>query len=234
MPTFKHSGAIGDVIYALPAIRALGGGDLFLPTGKPSHFWNGFYGDPIPILKRLLESQPYVRAVHPWEGQRVDYDLDDFRKFFATDHLLEGVSLCDTHLMAFGIPVSERDRPWIDVLPAPLPVGKDVVICRSSRYRSPFFRWSRVHQEYAHRAVFCGLPVEHAEYEAQVGPIERLPTEDLFDLASRIAACSLFVGNQSSPYAIAEGLKKDALLEVCPDCPNCVFVRPGAAWRTVY
>lgn len=32
--TFKHSGDLGDIIFALPAVRALGGGILYLdPDG---------------------------------------------------------------------------------------------------------------------------------------------------------------------------------------------------------
>ena len=37
MPTFKHSGDLGDIIFALPAVRALGGGTLLLdPQGGAS------------------------------------------------------------------------------------------------------------------------------------------------------------------------------------------------------
>ena len=234
MPTFKHSGAIGDVIYALPTIRALGGGEVYVPTGKPSHFWNAFYGNPIPALRRHLEAQPYITGVRAYEGQQVDFNLDRFRRFFSMQSFAETVTLCEMHLLTFGIPISEKETSWITVEKKPLPAGKDIVICRSSRYRSAFFRWDRIHREYHARAVFCGLPVEHQEFEAQVGPIQHLPTEDLYELAQYIASANLFIGNQSSPFAIAEGLKVNTLQEVCPDCPNCVFIRPGAVYRTIY
>jgi ADP-heptose:LPS heptosyltransferase len=234
MPTFKHSGAIGDVIYAMPAIRALGGGKVYMPTGQPSHFWHHIYGDPVPILKRLLESQPYVTEALPWVDEKVDYNLDEFRKFFSNQNFHEALTLCDMHLFALGLEVRERESAWITLDPKPLPDGKDVIICRTSRYRSPFFDWRKVREEYADRAVFCGMPGEYQEFLVQVGELPWLPTEDLLDLARYIAGCSLFIGNQSSPFAIAEGLKVNTLLEVCPDCPNCVFVRPGATYRTVY
>jgi len=47
-------------------------------------------------------------------------------------------------------------------------------------------------------------------------------------LGKVIAGCQLFVGNQSSPYAIAEGLKKATVQEMSTECPNCVFVRTNA------
>jgi hypothetical protein len=234
MPTFKHSGAIGDVIYALPTVRALGGGTMLLPTGKPSNFWNAFYGDPLPILRRLLEAQPYITTVQAYESQPVDYDLDDFRKFFALHCYLETVTLCDMHLMSFGLGTGERDEPWLTVMGKPLPDGRSVILCRSQRYRSAFFNWRRLLDQVGERAVFCGLPVEHQAFEEEVGPVPYLPTSDLYELAQYICTCALFVGNQSSPYAIAEGLKVNTIQEVSPDCPNCIFIRPGAQYHTVY
>ena len=45
MNTFKHSGDIGDIIFSLPTIKALGGGKLYLdPEGG--------------------ESSPYVKWMH--------------------------------------------------------------------------------------------------------------------------------------------------------------------------
>lgn len=235
MPRFKHSGAIGDVIYSLPTVRGLGGGVMYFPTGKPSHFWNAFYGDPNPILARLVLAQPYIQGVEAFTGQEIDYDLGKFRKAFGSAMFVETMSLCDMHLRTFGLPLSERDRPWIHVQPRALPEGKDVIFCRSSRYASPFFRWQRIWEEYGSRAVFCGLPVEHQEFQDKLGvTVPHLPTRDLLDLAEYIASCSLFVGNQSSPFALAEGLKKNAILEVCPDCPNCLFHREGLQAYTVY
>jgi hypothetical protein len=47
-----------------------------------------------------------------------------------------------------------------------------------------------------------------------------------------IAGSRLFVGNQSCPAAIAEGLKRPMILEVYPALPNCCFERPDRinAW----
>jgi ADP-heptose:LPS heptosyltransferase len=40
-----------------------------------------------------------------------------------------------------------------------------------------------------------------------------VPTPTLLDVARVIAGCKLFVGNQSSPRAIAEGLKIPVVVE---------------------
>ena len=51
---------------------------------------------------------------------------------------------------------------------------------------------------------------------------------DYMTLARVIAGCDLFVGNQSSPHAVAEGLKKRKLLEVAPHDNNCHWERADA------
>jgi hypothetical protein len=41
-------------------------------------------------------------------------------------------------------------------------------------------------------------------------------------MAQIISSCKLFIGNQSSSYAIAEQLKVPRLLEVFNQCPNVI------------
>ncbi len=39
-------------------------------------------------------------------------------------------------------------------------------------------------------------------------------------MASLIAGAKLFIGNQSFPFSVAEGLKANRLLEVSANCPD--------------
>jgi hypothetical protein len=71
------------------------------------------------------------------------------------------------------------------------------------------------------------MPKEHEAFTKTVGPIEHYPTADYLELARVIAGCSLFIGNQSCPYAMAEGLKKNAILESFYHAPDCQFSRPN-------
>ena len=80
--------------------------------------------------------------------------------------------------------------------------------------------------KYARDAVFVGLPDEHAAFCREVGPVTQYPTDDLLQVARVIAGAKLFVGNQSSPRAIAEGLKKPVVQEIFMHDPNCCFNRP--------
>ncbi len=76
-------------------------------------------------------------------------------------------------------------------------------------------------------AGFVGTTAEHEDFCRSVGPVPLLLTSSLLDLARVIAGSRLFVGNQSCPAAIAEGLKHALILEVYPPLPNCCFERLG-------
>jgi len=75
--SFKHSGDLGDIIYSLPVIKALGGGIIYLnPNNKFTNFtMNGYE-----FIKPLLLSQDYVKGVGLYTPNLlIDYDLDSFR-----------------------------------------------------------------------------------------------------------------------------------------------------------
>lgn len=76
-------------------------------------------------------------------------------------------------------------------------------------------------------AGFVGTAAEHQDFCRSVGPVPWIATADFLDLARVIAGSELFVGNQSCPSALAEGLKHTMILEVYPPLPNCGFARLG-------
>ena len=45
---------------------------------------------------------------------------------------------------------------------------------------------------------------------------------NFLEFAGIIAGCKFFIGNQSFPFAVAEGLKVKRVLEVCFECPNVI------------
>jgi hypothetical protein len=100
---------------------------------------------------------------------------------------------------------------------------------RSPRYHNWNFVpvWKRMWERYRGETVFVGSPGEHADFCWYVGPVPHYPTKDYLELAQVIAGCDLFVGNQSSPFWVAEALKKQVVLEACLSCQNCHFERNG-------
>jgi hypothetical protein len=228
LPWFGHSGDMGDVIYALPTIRAAGGGVLYL-YHQPGKTWHGMDAGKVASLRSLLIQQSYIfDVVFCSSGQppfASDHDLNGFR-----DHWQPGRNLADMHLATHGFGTEHRDDQWLSVdYGCP---KMPVIFARSERCRNVAFPWNRIWKTYHDRAGFVGSQREHEDFCRTIGMVPWFPTADLAELARVIAGCVLFVGNQSCPAAIAEGLKRPIVLEVYPPMANCCFQRPGRidAW----
>lgn len=220
------------MVAQMPAMRALGGGVLYIEPANYTRVkltpdkWHG--------IDLLLKQQAYVSDVLPWNGQRTDYNLNDFRAMMSkavSRGKSKDVCLSDWVLDTHGVQRSERDRQWLTVEPLKI---APVVISRAGagresrhRYHNYQFPWNRVVEKYSDAAVFIGTEPEHREFCDVFGNVPWHPTADLFEAARVIAGCDLFVGNQSCPHMIAQGLFKNIVLEVWPQGPNCCFHRKG-------
>jgi len=98
---------------------------------------------------------------------------------------------------------------------------------RSHRYREDKFPWAQIVEKYGDRMVFSGYNPEWAEFIERFGRIHYHSPTNLLELARVIAGGVIFIGNQSCPYAIAEGLKVDSIQETWKGGPNCIFNRPN-------
>ena len=63
---------------------------------------------------------------------------------------------------------------------------------------------------------------EWEDFRRWVPKSERIVANNCLELSNYINSCKFFIGNQSMPFAIAEGLKKDRLLEICSFAPNVI------------
>lgn len=225
---------MGDIIYAGPCIRALGGGTLYLdPQGglsSPLVKWQGrsqtrLNASTIEKAIPFLRMQPYLADVKPWNGEEADYDLDQFRQHIRFNNL------SDSHLAIFMLPFSERDKAWLTV-DAPTRIqGKPYVIARNFRYQGNDSFWEANLPAFADKAVFVGHPLEHEVFEHTFGwPVQYISTPTLLDLARVIAGCDQFMGNEGLPRAIAEGFKRPLINEYGRLCPNTIFRRPDAQY----
>lgn len=219
MQRFAHSGDLGDIIYGLPAIRACGGGDLAL-FDMPGRTAHGMTPERAIRIIPLLEMQPYIHRAFFTEST-VDHNINGFR-----DH--PHGNLADRHLSSLGLSWRERDRKWIEVDRAIH--AADVVICRTERYRNEHFPWDRVLKTYEGRLAFIGTAAEHRLFTEQFGDVPFTDLDNLLDVARVIAGSQLYIGNQTSATAIAEGLKHPYVMEVCPWCHHlAMFHRLGVA-----
>lgn len=220
---FKHSGDWGDIIYSLPAIRAMGGGRLLLAAVKWSR--QAMTGENIKLIAPLLELQPYISEVVSL-GKEKDYvDLDLWRDRQVLLYAY-AKTLADRHLESLGLTAKETETRWLEPVD-PVRVAK-VVINRTERYRNSMFPWRTVTDKYRDDAVFIGLKKEYEDFCTNCGYVPYYKTETFLDAAKVMSGADLFIGNQSCCFAIAEGLKLNVIQETYLEAPDCIFRRKNA------
>ena len=224
---FKHFGLIGDIIYAIPAMHALAQGrkiHLHLHINQQSLYKKSMkHGNKdkilteksVEMLAPLLLSQPRFAACDVLKDQRVDFDLDYFRKYpfdYNKGHI------CRWYFQTYGV-TADLGKPWLTVKPNTA-FKDEIVIARSFRYRAPGISYTFLKQ-YSH-ICFVGLKDEYEDMKLQVPSLKYKPVNHFLELAEVIAGCKFFIGNQSFPFALAEALKVKRALEVYFECPNVI------------
>jgi len=240
---FKHSGALGDLIYALPVVKHFGGGEFYLHLGQMDWIGMYYYGSaPNPFhqgrmtaqdynyMQSFMRAQDYITEFDAFSPEReITHNLDRFRPAFVG----HPTNYIDLYAQVFGIDQPLANQPWLTV-PAPRPIpGRPIVINRTERWipPTPGAQWAEWRsQGWADQAVFVGLENEYQKFQADTGwtttPWVATPT--MLDLAQVIAGASMFIGNQSSALALAIGLGvADIRCEARKDMPlernECYF-----------
>lgn len=224
---FKHFGLLGDVIYAIPAMKALAGNkkiQLHLSvTEKSLYSKNMKHANKdkilteknVAMLAPLLLSQPGFGSCDILADQKIDYDLDEFRKYpfdYNTNHI------CRWYFHMYGI-TADLSKPWLSVQPDES-FRNEIVIARSFRYRAPGISYDFL-KEYPH-TTFVGMKEEYEDLKKAIPGLKHKQVSDFLELAQVIAGCKFFIGNQSFPFALAEALKVKRALELCFECPNVI------------
>lgn len=220
----KHSGNIGDIVYAIPCMLALAGDariHLHLQVGQPA-----FYGKMhhplgnvmlnekvVKLLQPLLLQQDYIAGCDVWNGERMDADLDLVRRY---PLLLDRGNIARWYFQVFAVNY-DLNRAWLQVKPD-ASLRDTILVARSHRYHTPGIDYSFLN-DYP-KVGFVGLPDEYALMKKVLPRLAYLPSADFLDLAGKVAGCGLFIGNQSFPFALAEALKVRRLLEVYFRTPN--------------
>lgn len=228
MKDFFHSGDLGDILYSLPVIRAMGGGRLFLHDEPGVETTHRMSVDRVKLIAPLLVKQDYIAGVAPIFPPGDAVNLNKFR----TSGLdFYNGWLPEVQAKTWDFTRSIASTQWLQA-----PEGSyaaPVIFSRSLRYANPDFPWGQVIEKYGKWAKFIGTSTEHAAFNVAFScEIPYYETPTLLDAAVAISQADMFVGNQSCPLAIAEGLKKRIVCEVCPQCPNCISPRDGfvAGW----
>lgn len=228
MITVKHSGNVGDLIYGLPSVK-----HIYDISGEPVTYYlnTRWIGSLLQAIIPLLEHQYYIKGTKIHSEEKVDYDLDLFRT--TADR-----NLGEKHLIPFGFPlelINEHSLFLDDNLSFDFP-KYDVVINRTSRYLNEKFPWKELLEKYYKNSSKCFIGHE-CEYNTFINnfnlknKIDFLRTKNFLEVAWVIKQSSVFIGNCSSPYAIAEVMKHKTIQETCkPLFHCCLYANPKAKY----
>ncbi len=224
---FKHSGNAGDIIYSIPAALAIAGNanvHYRLSLGM-----KGVYGKSPHPLGNLMLNEKMVEMLAPLltthsqiescsvqqPSDKIDIDLDLVRSHpiaMGAGHIARW------YFYVFAVN-ADLGKPWLFATPDSS-VKDTIVIARSQRYRAPGIDYSFL-KKYPN-LLFVGVEQEWKEMQQMLPKIEYRPVKDFLELAQVIGGSKLFIGNQSFPFSIAEGLKTKRLLEVYWRAPNVI------------
>lgn len=129
---FKHSGSTGDIVFSLPVIKTMGGGNLFITN---------FHKQRAESIKTLIEVQPYINEVIITDDDVSAIDLNKFRNYAGHFN-----NLVNAHYQGQGIISDEWwKNGWLE-LPERKPIFpglKYAVINRTTNYADPNFNWAK-------------------------------------------------------------------------------------------
>lgn len=241
---FVHGGRLGDCIYSLYAVSMLGGG-IYQICLYHSINWNeGMLRSVIPLIK----SQKYIKDVmftqvpkNRWNDENIscrmkgdfeyrdaDYDLieadtknnpDDFPEL-TPGEWPGNVHLSKRYAHHFGIPWYPESR-WIDCGKFSKCNSPDVVFHLPTRrmLRSKSEWISIISKISCRRSVMIIGGMNDIHEWSGLGYNTVVPY-NMLEAAKFVNSAKLFIGVASSVNAIAEGLKKNRLVELRDDCFN--------------
>jgi len=222
-----HNGNAGDIIYSLPLIKKLREltekpVSLILKINEPLTIGNGYEHplgtvilnqEMVDDLIPLLTKQNYIHKVEVFRDQPIHLDLTLFRK---AGFALDKGSIARWNCFTTGI-TADLGSPWLEVT-ADKSFADYIVLARSSRYNNALIDYSFL-SKYK-QLVFVGVKAEYEEMKKSIPTLEWRQVNNFLELAQIIGGCRVFIGNQSFPFSLAEGLKVKRLLEVFYQIPN--------------
>jgi hypothetical protein len=168
----------------------------------------------------LLETLPYINKVYKHNGQSIDFDLDNFR--------YQGYNLASSDLRKWypyvypGFEVNINDKV-IDSFKTYDYLKDAVVVNLTKRSRNASVNY-RLLEKLNRPIYFVGLDEEHVLFQLYELEHKRIVVKDALHMSNILNSCYLFIGNQSSTFALAEQMKIRRALEVHNGCPNVITI----------
>lgn len=234
--TAKHSFNTGDCLTILPGLKHLSEKNskkvkIYQRLGLQADYG---HDDPHPIkddkgrhvcmnekmfdaVKPLVEYQDYIESFEIWNGQEVDINFDLTRH--NSQMPLPNGPIHKWASLIFPQLECSLDEPWIKTPPC----EKKGTICLNftARYRNEYISYFFL-KEHQDRCVFIGTFDEWKDFVTKwsLFDVRYVYTGDLLHAAKAIRQSSIFIGNQSACWHIADAMKVPRILEVCARYPN--------------
>ena len=239
-PNYVSGGRFGDFIHVLYTARC-----KYLETGRKANIYitndtkfgnNPFTTDIATTYREIypiIVMQDYISTFEIYSDDiKVNCNLNDFRKAISQGMMLwlKLLAKCFNHDLVL--------EPWITI-PTKLDKYKDVVFIHRS---TVMFRWVDSFMPYIEKLLASNkimfLTSKQDEYDAfplkDKIPLEKVDT--LEEMYIAINSCKFFIGNQSSPLAMAFSLFKPVLCELgCSDKYMYLGIEscyPSAFWMS--
>lgn len=237
---FSHSGNIGDVLYSVPTINYLTGGEkkaiLYLKAAKYE------LGDQYEALRDLLLQQNGIKEVIPfipenkedwnwfrWPGLKMDYDLDLARGQSGKGR----IHIIKRYFDTFGIKKDHKIVPFLKLDSFFKREERYALISLSPRWHGYLVNWKKIYEEAKEKhgkVYFTGFISEWLTFQRLFGQIEHIAAENMLKVARLIRDCEALYCNQGPALVIAQGLGKKYYL--APNRPPGSFMRTNCILGT--
>lgn len=162
-------------------------------------------------LKELMLRQPYIKRFEVCMDTSLienPINLNTWRQVVAETHNRTGkYDICWTDLLSqhYGFeypPIEDFGHKWLGCVPDDRSKGR-YLVHRSKHRHNAAFPMQELKDSFIDPLFVTTDINEHILFEKECGKIELLLVKDIWELASTIAGCAFFFGNQSAPLALA-------------------------------
>jgi hypothetical protein len=242
---FLHSGTIGDVWAAIPAIneyyRQTGKkAILYLENGHSASYYDGathptrdsggkqvmLNESVINMMIPLLNEQESIECAKIWDKEHIHIDLNLFRTTFV--NLPWG---CISRWQFYTYPdlACDLSGVWMTIPKSDKDFAKDkIIITRSERYRNDKIDYSFL-KPFEDDIIFCGTMREYNNFCMSFDlNIRKLTISNFLELAQAIQQSKFHISNQTMAAQISAGIKKPRIVEICDFAQNVIPIGENA------
>ena len=235
---FKHSGRLGDILYSMPLVKQMAelqdaSVDYYVSNDIPARLGKDVYHPSLEVMvnsnlfdyiEPLLSRQSYINRILHIPTLAIPRDAIDLDQFKTSGLNLKAGLIYGWYRKAFGVPFP-LEVPWIsvDCSVEDAGIAKDsevsVLVGRTTRFCNTRINYRILDQ--IKGGGFVGLEYEYEDFIARydLKNVRYIKVKNALQLADLMCRVKVYIGNQSSNFAIAEGLKIPRALEAFEPVP---------------